>query len=193
MIRRSIIPLIILLVSFDLGFSFLQYASHPLDGDLAHIVLPSKGYQAVLDHPFGLPVLFEGERYAAPNRYFAHWFMGAYFKSVPHLLQSFFTPMESVYMACAVLKILIHILLLGLLSRFIGLAFSATKQQYWLIVLLLFPLFQANGYTHFGLIFSSITYTVFYALPLALLLLFFLPFYTSVSYTHLTLPTKRIV
>ena len=46
---------------------------------------------------------------------------------------------------------------------------------------LVVPLFQTEGYnSYMGIIDKSVTYTFFYALPLGLLLLFFLPFYSII-------------
>jgi hypothetical protein len=108
-----------------------------------------------------LILLLEGERYAAPNRFFAHWTMAHYFRHVPLALQSFLSPIDSVYAAAALAKTAIQLLLIWLLAAAV-----------------ITPLFQTFGYNGLmGVIDKSVTFTFFFALPMGLLLLFFLPFY----------------
>lgn len=166
----------------DLGYSFVQHYQLGLDGDLASIVVPSTHYQKVLEDPFGLSVITEDAVYAAPNRYFVHWTMTHYFRVVPSFLQYFFTPIDSLYLSCALAKISIQGLLLYLLVVYISFLFNALRKREAVLVLmvLLLPLFQTSGYNKsMGIIDLSITYTFFYALPLAVLLVFFLPFFKS--------------
>ena len=177
-------PLYILLVLFvflDTAYSFNQYLNEPLDGDLAGIVVPNEFYEQVLTDPFGLSAALNGEEYAAPNRFFAHAALSGYFLHAPLLLQRFVAPVDSIYLACAILKIAIHLLLLVVLAAYVTASVNWSGRTYLLALALLVPLFHASGYNmQMGLIDTSMTYTVFYALPSALVLLFFLPFYRMI-------------
>ena len=79
---------IITLVAFlllDTAYTFYQHSTKALDGDLVAIVLPADRYQSVMNDPFGTLVLLEDKTYAAPNRFFIHWYISTYFKTVPQL------------------------------------------------------------------------------------------------------------
>ena len=166
---------------FSIGFSFYRYFYFTLDGDITGIVLPCKGYETVLKDPFGINVILHDSIYAAPNRFFVHWFMSHYFKTAPLLLQHFVSPLDSVYLACAFIKIFIQIFLIYILSAFIS-----GKKRFWhtdflLAASIITPFFQISGYyASIGIIDHSITYTFFYAGSLSLVLLFFLPFFNAV-------------
>ncbi len=169
--------IIIALLFCDVVYSFYQHKGQVLDGDLAPVVLPSKDYTEVLNDPFGVRVLTQGMEYSAPNRYFCHIAMYGYFRTIPLFLQRFVEPIESVYLASALFKTVLQVFLIWLLIQY---AKSKEERRYdWLILaLLLTPLFQTHGYSgYMGIISGAITYTFFYAFPLALLLLFFLPFF----------------
>lgn len=169
-----------ILLSFllaDLGYSFWQYLQLPLDGDLAVIAWPSEMYTPVLHDPFGLRALLHHEMYAAPNRFFAHFFLYEYLRRVPLLLQPWLSPLDSVYMACALLKLAIHGLLLYVLAVAISNRRHVLSGPFLLVAALITPLLQTSGFSgQMGVIDWSITYAIFYALPATLLLLFLLPF-----------------
>ncbi|WP_133271616.1 hypothetical protein [Hymenobacter radiodurans] len=178
--KRYVVWLCALFVLFDLGYSYIQNYQIPLEGDLAPIVLPSYWYTQVLQDPFGWAVVAKNEVYAGPNRYFAHAAMVAYFKSVPLWLQRFTDPISSIYVACALFKTAVQALLLYLLAVYSTGAQLLTDRRLWLPAALLVPLFQTAGYNgQMGVIDHSVTYTFFYAFPLALLLLLLLPFYRA--------------
>ena len=177
MYRATIFLLLFLLL--DAGYSFVQHLHVPLDGDMTAIILPTDSYQKVLQDPFGLGVL-KGERYAAPNRFFVHWPMSAYFLHVPIWLQRFTNPVDSLYLASALAKMAIQLLLIALLAAFA----TANNKFRWkdglLGAALATPFFQTGGYNlQMGLVENSITYSFFYPLPLAMLGVFLLPFYRS--------------
>jgi hypothetical protein len=134
----------------------------------------------VLEDPFGFSAVFGGEKYGAPNRYFAHWFMGFYFKNIPALLQHFVSPIDSIYLACALLKTGVQVLIGWLLAAFISGSGNPLRRDFLLAAVLVFPLFQNADYRGtMGIIDGAITYVCFFALPLGLLLLFFLPFFKA--------------
>ncbi|MEZ4956883.1 MAG: hypothetical protein R2825_25220 [Saprospiraceae bacterium] len=83
-------------------------------------------------------------------------------------------------MAAALLKIAIQILLIWLLSAYVSGATNLRNSNFLLAAILVTPFFQTHGYSlYMGVIEKSPTYFFFYPLPLALLLLFFLPFYLN--------------
>ena len=176
--QRITLFLLLSFVLLDTGYSFLQHLHVQLDGDMAAIIVPKEGYKQVLQDPFGWSVL-QGERYGAPNRFFVHWPMSVYFRHMPHWLQHFVSPVESVYLACALLKTAIQLLLTGLLASFIVRGSGGFRWREWLMAAaLMVPMFQSFGYNlQMGFIEKSITYAIFYSFPLAMLPCFFLPFY----------------
>ena len=186
--KRYAVWLLALFVLLDLGYSYRQHLQLPLEGDIAPIVLPGPWYSRVLQDPFGWAVLANNEVYAGPNRYFAHAFMSGYMKYVPLWLQRFTDPISSIYMACALFKTAVQALLLYLLAVY-STGGRLTGRKLWLVAALLVPLFQTGGYNEqMGVIEQSVTYTFFYAFPLALLLLLLLPFYRA-AYQQQSLPS----
>ena len=180
MSKHVLYPLLLLLLLLDLGYSFHQHYHVALDGDMAGIILPSEWYQPVLNDPFGLQVLLKGDRYAAPNRFFAHWTMSHYFKTTPFFFQRFISPIDSIYATAALAKTLIQLFIIWLLATYISGKGNPFRREFLVAAVLITPLFQASGYnTLMGIIDKSITYNFFFALPLGLLLLFFLPFFRS--------------
>lgn len=144
---------------------------------MAPIILPAEWYSRVLQDPFGLSAVFGGEKYGAPNRFFVHWFMSAYFKNVPAFLQNFINPIASVYLSCALLKAVVQVLIGWMLAAYVSGTAKPARRGFLLAAILIFPLFQNADYRGtMGVIDGSVTYTCFYALPLGLLLLFFWPF-----------------
>src|SRR5690606_10158483 len=101
-LKKKIFFLLSVLFMLDIAYSFIQHYQMPLDGDLGPISLPSEAYKKVLSDPFGFQVLLKNEVYPAPNRYFAHQLVSGYFKTAPLLLQTFVSPVKSVYMSCAI-------------------------------------------------------------------------------------------
>jgi len=176
-LKKSLKWIFLFLLLTDLVYSFYQYLQEPLDGDIAPIVLPSDWYAPVMSDPFGWAVLTRGERYAATNRYFTHWSISNWFKTAPFFFQRFTDPVQAIYWACAIFKIVVHLLLLYLLAALISARRNPLEFDFILAALLLAPLFQANGYAaYMGVISPSIIYTFFYAFPMALLLWWLSPF-----------------
>lgn len=180
---KYIILLIILLA--DMGYSFYQHYHMPLYGDMADLISPSpgKGNYQVLHDPFGLNALLKNEIYPNPNRFFAHWTASEYFLNVPLLLQKFVNPISSVYLSSAIAKTIIQVLIIYLLAVYISNTGNIFKSEFLIAALLVTPLFQSSGFARtMGIIDQSVIYTFFYALPLGLLLLFFLPFFKVLYY-----------
>lgn len=175
--KNILIALLGLFVLYDICRSFDQHLHMPLDGDLALIVLPADCFKAAMKDPLGIQASVNGKVYHASNRAFAHWTMSLYFKTVPFFFQLFSSPLDSIYLAAALAKIIFQLLIAFMLARY---ARPSTFQLTDLIIsfAILMPLFQTGGFnSYIGVIDQSITYSFFYALPIALLLVFFFPFY----------------
>lgn len=154
----------------DSIYTFTQNNKLPLDGDLCGIVLPSNGYKTVMQHPFGLLAIQNDSVYAAPNRYFAHLTMYAYFRSVPYALQHWVDPLSSLYISAALAKTAIQIILILILSLYVSL-FYKHPLVFPTSIVLFVPFFQTGGFFEImGIVDVSVTYAFFYAWPLSLLL-----------------------
>lgn len=169
-------------IVLDLCYSFVQHYNEPFDGDMANIILPSKNYSHVLKDPFGWSILREGKRYTGSNRYFIHKSMSVYFKAAPKYIQNFTSPINSIYLSAAIFKIILQVLLLWILMVYISGSGNILNEQSLIAALIITPLFQHTLFNHsIGIISDSITYTFFYGFPIAVLLLFFLPFFQALT------------
>jgi len=98
-------------------------------------------------------------------------------------LQNFVEPIDSIYLSCAIAKIIIQTLIIYLLAVYISNIGNILRFDFLLAAILITPLFQTSGFSRYiGLIDQSIIYTFFYVLSLAWLLLFFLPFFRTIYY-----------
>lgn len=180
---RLLYTVIVVLLLTDLAYSFLQYHAQPLDGDMPSLLVPASDVQPIFDDPTGITAIINDKTYLNPNRFFCHWMYKEYMTRVPLLLQHFVPPVESVYLASAIAKTLIQILILFLLSAAISGSANITRIKFVAAALIIAPLFQANGYrSSMGIIDPAPTYTFFYALPCALMLWYFLPFIREFYY-----------
>jgi len=176
--QKWIVALLLIFLIGDLAYSFVQHYHHPLDGDMAPVIVPADWYKPVLEDRFGISVLTEGKEYASTNRHFANYSMYKYYRTVPNLLQSIINPIKSVYLAGALFKIVIQFLLIAVLCAYVLPNGNIFSKQGLLIATLIYPLFQTEGFNSFiGIIDHSPTYTFFYALPMLGILWFFLPYY----------------
>lgn len=149
---------------------------------MAPVIIPNVAFNHVMHDPFGIGVILNNETYAAPNRFFAHWTMMKYFRSVPLFLQNFISPLNSVYAACAIAKTVMQLMMILILSSFISGTSRILRKDFLVASVIITPMFQIAGYYEtMGIITRSITYSFFYALPIMLLLLFFLSFYLKFS------------
>ncbi len=174
--RKYIVFFFLLLLTLDFGYSFLQYYHTPLDGDMAGGIVfePDKnGVQEIFNDPFGIKAVVNQTKHPNPNRYFAHLFFKEYFITIPVFLQKFTSPVTGVYLAAAIIKLIIHIGIVLSLAKIINFNHSVFSIHTLGTALLITPLFQAYGYSSYmGIIDKSVTYTFFYALPMCLLLLY---------------------
>ncbi len=181
MIKRNLHLVLILLLLADISYSFMQHFHMNLEGDMADGILQRSVHKTLQD-PLGIKVLLHDEEYANPNRFFSTWFMSKYFRSLPFIFQKWFSPIDSIYISCAFIKTLLQACIIFLISSFVAGVRPWFKKEMLVVALLITPLFQTYGYVGcMGIIDPSITYNFFYALPLAGLLLFFLPFYNALE------------
>jgi len=161
-------------------FNFKRNFYLPLDGDLPAIILPVPAYATVMTDPFGMNVLVHDSEYAAPNRFFIHSILTAYFRNVPLWLQQFTQPIDSVYLTAALARTFTQFFLVFLIA-----AYATGKVKPWDLDFLLaasicVPLFQTYGfYTWMAILDQSVTYMFFYAFSISLVLLYFLPFFNA--------------
>lgn len=182
MFKKKLHYILLFLLVIDLIYSFIQHSNIELDGDMAFTILPDEFFRKVLDDPLGLSVLFKNEIYAAPNRFFAHWMYSEYFKVVPGVLQNFVNPVDSVYLASAIAKTVIQAFLIIVLASCICGREKMLSRNFLIAAVLVTPFFITYQYYRLGIIDQHITFVFFYALPFALLLLFFLPFFKKLFY-----------
>ena len=169
----------------DTGYSFLQFYNTSFDGDMAGGIVPIEHVLPVLNNPLGYQVIMADEPYANPNRFFSHWSFYTYFNHVPTFVSNFISPISAAYFSAAFAKTAIQLFLIYLLAVLVSGNFRVYRIQFLFAILLIFPFFQANGYrSYMGIIDNSTTYTFFYALPFAVLLLYFTPFFLKIFYNR---------
>jgi hypothetical protein len=176
--KRILYFFLVLLFLADVGYSFLQHYSQPLDGDMAWAVVPAVEVKPILESPLGIRAIVNNETYANPNRFFCQYSYREFLMNVPLFLQNWKSPIDSVYLASAIMKIIVQLLLILLLATAITGSTNVLKLDFMIAAVLVTPLFQTNGYRSImGIIDPSPTYVFFYALPAALLIIYFLPLF----------------
>lgn len=154
--------LLLVFIFADLTFSFFQYYNSPLYGDTDSHILPDNNIQKTIDDPFGINAIVSGEKHANPNRFFVHYSYMTYFQKVPLLLQTIIDPISSVYLAAAIIKLIIQALFVYVLASFISKTHSILKLNFLIAATLILPLFQVYGYwSRLGINDQSIAYTFF--------------------------------
>ncbi len=180
--KRLLYWALVLFVLADLGFTFVQQYHMPLDGDLLGGIVPAPDVKPVLQHPLGLHAVFNDTMYPNPNRHFSHMMLYMYFNHVPGMLQSFTDPVDSVYLASAIVRTLMHAALILLLGWLISRSCSYKRLSFMIAVALVTPLFQTNGFrAAICIVDPSITYTFFYALPVILLGFYLSPLFFELN------------
>jgi hypothetical protein len=164
--------ILILLLAGDGIWSFVQHGQKPLDGDMPRGIVPADDVRPLLEDPLGLRVWREGRRYQNPNRFFSYSLFYHYWRTVPRWLQRWASPVDSVYLAAALAKTVLQLLLILLLAFLIRGVFPVHRGNLIYGAALATPFFQTNGYrSYMGIIDPAITYTFHYALPAVGLLL----------------------
>lgn len=167
----------------DLVFSFYQYYQFTTDGDMPESLIISESYKNLFSSPFGFKSISESIDYPNPNRFFGHWTFRQVFTNGVWAFQNLTYPIKSVFLTIATANIIFHIAILLLISMAVTGSRNIFKHENLLAMVLVFPLFQANGFWNtMGIIMKSITYNFFYALPSIYFLWVLLPF--SFKYLH---------
>ncbi|MEO0894912.1 MAG: hypothetical protein AAFY71_00735 [Bacteroidota bacterium] len=175
---RHISLFCVFLMLLDAGSYFYQQYQFPIDGDLSRVVLPSEGCKPVLSDPLGISVWQTGEGYVSPNRWGCHAMMYGFFRTVPFVFQAFFSPIDSIYLSAALLKLLIHLGIVWSLGLYISKGLGWKMDKLGMAMVLVFPFLQGVGYHGtMGVVDQAVTYASFYAFPLMLLMWFFYPLY----------------
>jgi len=184
MIKKQVLYYFLLLMLMaDLGYSFVQHLSQPLDGDMAWNIVPENDAKPTLKDPFGFGAIVHDHCYPNPNRFFGQYTMKEYFDFVPLAMQEWVSPIDSIYLSCALAKTLVQLMIIILLAVAITGKTDFRNTDVLVAAVLVTPLFQTEGYQgYMGIIDRSPTYVFFYALPAAFLLLYFLPFF--LQYFH---------
>jgi hypothetical protein len=178
-----LIAFLLLALLADLAFTYAQNTRLTLDGDMAAIVVPRADYAPVLHDPLGWQVLRTGAWYAAPNRFFSHLLMREYCLRIPLVLQAVVSPITSVYMAIALLNVLVQALLLYVLAWYATGTRRLSNLRLWVAMALLAPFFQVTGYNgQMAILNNEFTYNFFYVIPLLLLLVLLWPLFRAAYY-----------
>ena len=176
-LRRILYIFCVLAILGDTIYSYVQHYNEPLDGDMGESVLPLDYIQPLYHDPFGVKMLIGNEPHAAPNRYFSHRLMYDIYRTMPFALQKITDPISSLYHTNAICKTLMQLLLVLLLSGIACGGFRFRKLRFAITCLFFCAMMQTHGFSNsIGLIFPSITYSFFYALPLIFLVLYLIPF-----------------
>jgi len=181
--KKILYLFLLICLAFDTGFSFLQHYSQPLDGDMSQNIVPDPSLKPIFENPLGLIVISQDKYYANPNRFFCHWAELNYFQKLPGFLHKFSNPIDSVYLAAAISKTFMQLALIFLLAFCITGTFNVLKLDFLIASVLITPLFQTNGYqSYMGIIDHAVTYAFFYALPLIVVLVYFIPIFFEIYY-----------
>ena len=180
--------LCIIFIIADAIYSFNQFYTTPLDGDLAGGIVPAEEVKLILEDPFGIKVIFEKKLNPNPNKFFAHYTFYKYFNFTPFIFQKFTTAINSIYLSCALIKLIAQLGFIFMLSLFIGEnKLKLFNNDHLLIICLVTPLLQSYGYNGFmGIIDKSSTYLFFYGIPLLLYLVFVYLFLSLKNKKHKT-------
>lgn len=171
--------LILILLLLDISYSYNQNSGSLIDGDVPNIVNPAPIYQKVLNDPLGISVLKDHQKYGATNRFSCHFMMRIWFLQVRDFFDLFFKDkIKCLYFTAAIFSTLVQLLITMLIGFFVCKSLKINSLKFIATCLIIAPFFQTNGFdSQIGIIDQCITYTFFYAFSLALLLLYFLPFY----------------
>lgn len=184
-ITKIVIALCGIFLLWDWYASYEYYRQTAIFGDVAGIAYPHPWYADVLEHPFGWEAVKTGEKYAATNRFWAHFITKIYFNNIPFLLQDLgIHPINSIYVACSLLKLLTQIGLILLLSKWV-LGKQSIRSTATVVLAAFITSFFLTADTYqagfdikgsIGIIDQSIAYTLFYATSLLLLMFYLHPF-----------------
>lgn len=174
--------IIVFYIAGDLGYNFYLQTYAPVDGDFVRHILPEKSMEKIFTDPFGYDALVKHERYEGCGRFVGHWVQYEFFNTVPFLFQRVASPISSIFLACALFKILAKVFFIYIFSAYTTGKYSIFSKDFLIAAILVTPIMQTCGFAwSIGIIDPDIM-GVGYALNEELLLLFFLPFF--MQYYH---------
>jgi len=172
---------VVLYILADLAFVFYLQYHNVIDGDLVEIVLPTALYERVLRSPLGIDVVLHGAKYAGSNGYLGYWFVNKYFHLVPAFFRQFTSPLNSLYMSCALATVLMKLLYTYVLAVMASGEYRPFSRKFLIAALILVPVIQTGSYRWIMGIVDPMLISMFaYSRCNFLILLFFMPFFLAV-------------
>ncbi len=168
----------LLLIAINVTYSFYYQFRNPIDGDLVILLYPHKLYENVLKDPFGISVFLHGASYCGTNCYLGHQTLQTWFTSIPTLMRTFLSPLDSVYASAAFFTSLVK---LGYIFAFAYAAsgqFKFTNRYFQIAAIIGAAALQSGGYSWGMAIVDPMLVIIFgYSYPNLLIFLFFVPFF----------------
>ncbi len=158
-----------------------HYSNLTLDGDLPRMAAPFRWYEDVRNDPIGWQAITQKKEYPGAARFTTHesviqWFDKGY--AVVNAVVK--DKVHSIYYTSTALVMGTHLLFIFLAFQYAKGAEKFSYRKFAIIGLLASVMIQYNGfYDCIGIIDRSISYVFCYALPVLLLLIYFLPFYKN--------------
>lgn len=177
--RKYIWVLFLLFLAIDFVQSNYHYSNLPIDGDLPRIAAPFRWYEDIMADPLGVDAISENKKYAGAGRYISHASTVFWFHKVFKLVAKFSRDhVQAIFMTSTLLVALIHICFIWLAIQYTRTRKKWNLKSAVVIALLASVLIQYNNfYDCIGIIDRSIAYVFFYALPIMVVLIYFLPFF----------------
>lgn len=171
---------VVLYILADLAFVFYLQYHNVIDGDLVEIVLPTALYERVLRSPLGLDVVLHGAKYAGSNGFLGYWFVNKYFHLVPAFFRLFTSPLNSLYMSCALATVIMKLLYTYVLGVMASGEYRPFSKNFLTAAVILAPVIQTGSYRWIMGIVDPMLISMFaYSRCNFLILAFFLPFFLA--------------
>lgn len=176
----------IFFIAVNLIISFEQYYTNGLDGDVVRVNQPDESFLKTFEDPLGIRATIYHESYGGAGRWFCYFAEYHLFHEGFYFINYFADDkIESLFLAPAIFQWLCQWILILVLAFYVNIQ---RKVSWWNILFsaaLIIPFFQF-GYCliNVGIINHSITYTIFYAFPVTMLLIFFYPFFRKLYYEN---------
>lgn len=172
---------VVLYILADLAFVFYLQYHNVIDGDLVEIVLPTPLYQKVMQNPLGIDVVLHGAKYAGSNGFLGYWFINKYFHVVPAFFRLFTSPLNSLYMSCALATVLMKLLYTYVLAVMASGEYRPFSKKFLTAAVILVPVIQTGSYRWIMGIVDPMLISMFaYSRCNFLILLFFMPFFLAI-------------
>lgn len=176
-----LIPVVLIL--FELIMSFMQYYQTSIDGDLVWHVLPYGELDKVLKDPLGLDAVINHNTYRGAGRWFCHWMTYNYFRSGYLFIDYFIhNKVTSLFLTSTLIQWFSQWLMIIAISLYINVTNKVTVRRFIWSAIICFFFFRYKSAYNIAIIDHAVTYTIFYAFPLSLLMLFLYPFFRLIFY-----------